>query len=121
MAQQVPDADIGRTAIGIGWREPGQVAGHPVIEPDQPEIRQPQHRRRHDRLGHRGQPEDRIPPHRHIGLAVRQPCGARVDFLAILVDQDHAADNALPQRGIHRRVHPLHQAHETLPQNGETL
>ncbi|SIN33193.1 Uncharacterised protein [Mycobacteroides abscessus subsp. abscessus] len=94
------NGQVRRGAVRETRCEVGQPARHGIIEPDELIADEPQHRGSHDRLGHRGKPEQRVLAHRQGSFAIRETMGAAVLDLAVTCDDCHGAhDPAFPQCG----------------------
>src|SRR5439155_4468078 len=71
---------------------------------------------RHDRLGHRGDAEDRIGGHRHLGLAVAKAEGIEHHDLAVTRNQHHRTRQLAP---LHTFVDAIAEPLQACPEEAD--
>ena len=109
--QQVADVDrpdrVDERAVGaehLDGSEGGQVGGDRVLELEAALLVQQHQRGRHDRLGHRVDPKDRVGGHRQVGFPVAMAELLGVNDLPASADHRADADDAtFLDVGLHDR------------------
>ncbi|MDB5526563.1 MAG: hypothetical protein JWM58_4326 [Rhizobium sp.] len=91
MRQQMMDGNIRRPAIRHLRMEPRQMIGNPVLQSDQTTLDHCQRGHGNDRLGHRGQPKDRIEGNGPVCFPIREPGSAAKYRHAILMNEHHGS------------------------------
>ena len=95
VGEQVPDRHVVLAVLGEGR----EVRRDRLVEVDPAGLDLLHDRDRRERLGHRGEVEDRVPPHRH--LLVGRQLGLRVDVPHRLARGVVHRDHAVPRRQHH--------------------
>ena len=95
----------------------GQPFVDRIVEPELALLDEDHGADRRDRLGHRGEPEDRVPPHRHIAAEGHRADRLHVLPAAVVDERDEAREHAAVDVASQGRVHAVQPRWEKPPRS----